>query len=205
MSRPKVQEASKDNSYITYLSLQRKMPVNSGDIVFMGGKQVSDCDWYELLNNCKIKNRGVPGNRINNELKRLDFILENAPSQLFLLFGTEDLNAGLSTDSILVQYKDFVQFIREKSPMTEVIIQSVLPVNNHLPNSKINVNPKNIEELNKKLKEFALDNGIVFLNLYDDLCDNSGLLNPFYSAGDGFLLNSTGYEIWRDRVMSFVR
>ena len=85
MSRPKVREALKDNSYVTYLSLQRQMPVNNGDIVFMGGKQVSDCDWHELLNNCRIKNRGVPGNRINNELKRLDFMLENTPKIKTLL------------------------------------------------------------------------------------------------------------------------
>ena len=205
MSRPKKVQLPKDNSYMTYLSLQRQLPVNNGDIVFMGGKQVSDCAWHELLNNCKVKNRGVPGNRINNELVRLNQILENTPSQLFLLFGIDDLDAGTSPDLVFDQYKKFVQLVREKSPMTEVIIQSVLPVNNKLPNSKMIVKAEDIEELNKKLKEFALDNGIIFLNLYNDFCDESGSLNPFYSVGDGFLLNSTGYEMWRERVKSFVR
>jgi len=205
MSRPKVRMMSQDNSYITYVSLQRQMPVNNGDIVFMGGKQVSDCAWHELLNNCKIKNRGVPGARINNELTRLNAILEHTPFQLFLLFGIDDLHAGLSPDSVMGQYEKFVQFARERSPMTEVVILSVLPVNSNLPNSKMKIKKEDIEELNKKLREFALGNGIVFLNMYDDFCDASGLLNQFYSVGDGFLLNATGYEIWRERVKSFVR
>jgi lysophospholipase L1-like esterase len=204
MSHPKVQ-VSKDNSYLTYLTLQQQMPVNNGDIVFMGGEQVADCAWHEWLNNCKIKNRGVPGIRISNELTRLDLILGNAPSQLFLLFGIDDLNAGSSPDAVFEQYKKFVQFAKEKSPMTEIIIQSVLPVNSKLPTSKIKVKTADIEELNKKLKEFALANGIVFLNLYDDFSNEYGSLNPFYSVGDGFLLNATGYEMWLERVKPFVR
>ena len=182
MSRPKVQPSPKDNSYITYLSLQRYLPVNDGDIVFMGGKQVSDCAWHELLNNCKVKNRGIPGARINNELARLNLILENSPSQLFLLFGIDDLNAGVSPDLVLEQYEKFVQVVREKSPMTEVIIQSVFPVNSRLPHAKMKVKAEDIEELNQKLKAFALDNGIIFLNLYNDFCNESGVLNPFYSV-----------------------
>ena len=205
MSRPKAQMISKDNSSVTYLSLQRQMLVNNGDIVFMGGKQVSDCAWHELFDNCKIKNRGVPGARIGNELTRLDAILEHTPFQLFLLFGIDDLQAGLSPDSVMGQYEKFVQFARERSPMTEVVILSVLPVNSNLPNSKMKIKKEDIEELNQKLKEFALNNGIVFLNLHDDFCDAYGSLNMFYSAGDGFLLNATGYDMWRERIKSFVR
>ncbi len=206
MSRPKM--LIKDNSHMTYLSLnslQRKLTVESGDIVFMGGKQVADCPWYELLDNCKVKNRGVPGALINNELVRLDAILGNSPSQLFLLFGIDDLNTGASPDIVLEQYIKFIRLIREKSPMTEVIIQSVLPVNNRLPNYNMGVNATDIETFNKKLKAFALENGIVFLNLYDDFCDESGSLNPFYAVADGFLLSGTGYEIWQERLKSFVR
>ena len=204
MSRPKVQTLV-DNSHITYLSLQQQMPVNNGDIVFMGGKQVSDCAWHELLGNCKIKNRGVPGAHINNEFARLNFILGNSPSQLFLLFGIDDLNAGLTPDLVLEQYKNLIQSIRKKSPMTEIIVQSVLPLNSKVTNSKIKVKAEDIEELNKNLKEFVLSNGIVFLNLYDDFCNESGGLNPLYSIGDGFLLNGTGYNMWLERVKSFIR
>jgi len=204
MSRPKVQ-LMRDNSHATYLSQQRLLPVNNGDIVFMGGKQVSDGAWYELLDNCRVKNRGVPGARISNEQARLSPILSNTPSQLFLLFGIDDLNAGMSPDAVLEQYENFVRFVRENSPMTEIIIQSVLPVNSNLSNSRMKVKANDIEELNQKLREFALGNGIVFLNLYDDFSDGSGSLGQYYSIGDGFLLNGTGYEMWRDRVKSFVR
>ena len=203
MSRPKVRQV-KDNSYMTHVTLQQYLSVNEGDIVFMGGKQISDCPWHELLNNCKIKNRGIPGARINNELTRLNLILENSPAQLFLLFGIDDLNAGISPDLVLDQYERFIQTVREKSPMTEVIIQSVLPINSQAFNFK-NVKITDIQELNQKLKAFALDHGIVFLNLYDDFSNESGVLNPHYSVGDGFLLNGTAYEMWRERVRSFVR
>jgi lysophospholipase L1-like esterase len=204
MSRPKVQQL-KDNSHYTYYSIQQYLPVNNGDIVFMGGKQVSDCPWHELLGNCRIKNRGIPGALLNNELARLDLILKNSPSQLFLLFGIDDLSAGNLPGSVFDQYERFVRTARKKSPMTEVIIQSVLPVNNYSPFSPVKVKPEDIEALNEKLKEFALDNGIVFLNLYDDFSNQSGILISGYSIGDGFLLNGVGYEMWRDRVKSFVR
>ncbi len=204
MSRPKEVQL-KDNSQFTYYGIQKKLPVNNGDIVFMGGKHVSDAPWHELLNNCKIKNRGVPGARLKNELERLDFILQNSPSQLFLLFGIDDLNAGDSSGLVFEQYEKFVRTVRQKSPMTEVIIQSVFPVNSKTSMARIKVKAKDIEALNKKLKEFALDNGIVFLNLYDDFSNGSGYLLPAYSIGDGFLLSSIGYEMWSERVKSFVR
>ncbi len=199
MSRPKVLQAE-DNSPQAYRSLQRYLTVNNGDIVFMGGKQVSDCAWNELLDNCRIKNRGIPEARINEELARLNFILKNSPSQLFLLFGIDDLNAGSPPDLVFEQYRNFVQTIRKKSPMTEIIIQSVLPVTSY---SSMKVKTEDIETLNEKMKEFALDNGIVFLNLYDDFRNEAGALG--YSAGDGFLLSGAGYEMWRERIKSFIR
>jgi len=203
MSRPKVQQL-RDNAPLTYYSVQQNLPVNNGDIVFMGGKQVSDAPWHELLNNCKVKNRGIPGARISKELTRLNLILRNSPSQLFLLFGIDDLNAGDSPDLVFEQYKEFVRTVREKSPMTEIIIQSVFPVNSQSPLSPIKVKTEDIKALNEKLKEFALNNGIVFLNLYDDFSTESGGLSPGYAV-DGFLLNGIGYEMWRERVKAFVR
>ncbi len=204
MSRPKAVQV-KDNSALTYRYLQQRFTIDNGDIVFIGGKQVADCAWHELLDNCRIKNRGIPGTRIRDELSRLNVVLQNSPSQLFLLLGIDDLRAGVPPASVFEQYKELVLAVRQKSPMTEIIIQSVLPVNDRLPYSAVKVKPEDIGTLNQMLREFALDNRIVFLNLYNDFVSEKGLLAPVFSVGDGFLLNATGYEMWRERVKSFVR
>lgn len=204
MSRPK-KSLVKDNSRSAFLSLQRQMPVNYGDIVFLGGQQVMNCPWSELLGDCRVKNRGIPTAFINNEKVRLNSLLQNAPSQLFLLLGIDDLNEGVSPEIVLDDYKKLIDFIRQKSPMTEMIVLSVLPINSGLSNFPLKVTTAEIETLNRELKKYVLDNGIVFLNLYNDFSDEKGVLRSSYSAGDGFSLNSSGYFLWKERIQMFMR
>jgi lysophospholipase L1-like esterase len=188
----------------TYFQLQQRLSVGADDIVFMGGQQIATCEWYELLDDCKIKNRGISGARIVSDSDRLDNILKNAPSQLFLLYGIDELNAGIPVQTVVEQYQNFVNTILANYPMTEIIIQSVLPVGKE--QQRIKVRNETISELNMEMKEFALENGIVFIDLYHDfLNEERDAIQPLYTVGDGYLLSASGYMLWRDRIESFLR
>jgi lysophospholipase L1-like esterase len=203
MSRP-LGRIYTDSSVNTYFQLQQKLPVNSEDIVFMGGQQIANCDWYELLDNCKIKNRGIPGAQIIRDTDRLDKILKNGPAQVFLLYGIDELNAGVSVETVVEQYKNFVNFILANSPMTEILIQSVFPVAKE--QQRIKVRNEDIEEFNMEMKEFALENGIVYIDLYSDfLNEEKDGIRISYTVGDGYLLSATGYTLWKDRIQSFIK
>jgi len=204
LSRPRIIMMS-DNSFVTRLMLQKSMPINYGDIVFMGGKQVADCDWREFLNDNRARNRGIPGMRISQDMSRLDQLLENSPAQLFLLYGIDELSTGSSPAVIVEQYKQLIQSIRERSPMTEIIVQSVFPVNYTAREFKKSNMKNRIETLNRELKDYVLSNGIVFSDLYDEFLDEKGGLNPAYFMNDGFSLSAKGYEHWKERIEWFMQ
>ena len=53
---------------------------------------------------------------------------------------------------------------------------------------------EDIKEINRQLKKYAKENNITFINIYDKLVDDEGLLNADYTT-DGLHINENGYEV----------
>ena len=137
------------NTYPPYYFHQKSqfeiLPNSDSNIIFLGDSITDECEWAELLGNPNVKNRGISGDTIDRILNRLDEIVESQPKNIFLMVGINDfLNSGKSVKKTLKDYKKILLVIRQKTPITQVFVQSVLPVNNKINRFLLN-NDKVIE------------------------------------------------------------
>lgn len=168
------------------------LPQSESDIIFLGDSITDLCEWAELFKNDRIKNRGICGDTTEGILNRLIRVIESKPQKLFLMIGINDLNGGRKLTDILNSYRIISETIKNKTPATQVFIQSVLPVNAKLF-QKYN---EKIISLNAKLKDLAQEFSFEYMDLYNYFLDSNNELDARYTT-DGLHLNGQGYLIWK--------
>lgn len=91
-------------------------------------------------------------------------------------------------------YKKLIRGIREVSPDTDIILQSVFPVTKEYSDAHDGVITNDgIDTLNEWAKEIALDEGLRYLDTCSILKDKNGAQLSKYSEGDGVHMNKEAY------------
>ncbi len=178
------------------------LPNTEGEIIFLGDSITDRCEWNEMFTSTKVKNRGLSGDETFGVLNRLDEVLESNPSQIFLMIGVNDLRHEVPFETVVKNYKEIVENIRTKSSSTEIIIQSLLPVNNNIKDAKTENGL--IKKLNEEIKQISGKNDIIFVDLFSLMIDDKGNLKEEYS-NDGLHINGAAYLIWKAAINSYIK
>jgi len=147
-----------------------------------------------------LKLRGIAGEFTDGILRRLDPITTGKPKQIFLMIGVNDLILH-RPPHILSNYKAIVEQIKSASPETELIVQSILPINNKVKNTSLS--NQDILALNKGIQEIATDFSLKYVDLHQKFKDSEGKLDAKYTL-DGIHLNRAGYELWTSEINNLV-
>jgi len=201
-NKSKAAQAANQPYYLHQTSLFQILPTSNSEIIFLGDSITDECEWAELLKNPNIKNRGISGDTTKGILDRLEDIVKSQPKKIFLMIGINNfIHYAQSVEEILVDYKNIITAIRDKSPSTEIFIQSVLPVNK--TKYGINVNNSNVIKLNLSLKGLAEEFGLQYIDLFSHFSDSQNQLDPSYSL-DGVHLNGQAYLVWKQVIEKYV-
>lgn len=201
--------AQKEGKYSTYYyqraSLFEVLPVDSDDILFVGNSITDGGEWCELFQNPNVKNRGISGDTTQGVYDRLDALLKGTPAQIFLLIGINNVPRGESADSIAAGIRRIVQRIRQESPATEVLVQSVLPVtpqygkfDGHTSRWQL------VPEINRRVRRLAQEEKVIYIDLFSHFADAEGKMKPEYT-NDGLHLKGNGYLLWKEVVQPFLK
>lgn len=190
--------------YYQRASLFDKLPVHRDDIVFVGNSLTQICEWDELFDNPRIKNRGIIGDVVQGIRDRIDCVVSGHPKKIFLLCGTNDVSHDLSADSIATAIGSLVDYIRSSSPDSKLYVQSLLPVNDTFGRYKA-MNGKNpvINEINRKVASMADEKGFTWIDAHSIFVDADGNLDRRYT-NDGLHVMGDGYLHWRDLLLPYV-
>lgn len=174
--------------------------LSEGQIVFIGD---SITDGYHLNNHYNdlplaTYNRGIGGDTTTGVIARLKTSLfDIKPAKVVMLIGINDINGGRTNDEIMTNYKTIIEGIQTNLPATQIICQSVLPMDARvtawgidLPNAI-----ETIKDLNARIKTYVESKGILFVDLFTHFKDENDQLIPSYSY-DGLHPNAAGYEVW---------
>lgn len=196
------QEVQIDSSYANGHYLQRldffgKIPDQKNEIVFLGNSITEAGDWSDIIPEEYVLNRGISGDITFGVVARLDKVLKNKPSKLFVLIGVNDLKRGIPNEMIVQNYEEIVARVKQKSPGTELYLQSVLPINEGLLIEPFKmVKTENINYLNNALQELAKESRLVeYVNLWKVLADDQGQLKKEFTP-DGIHLKPVAYIDW---------
>jgi lysophospholipase L1-like esterase len=178
----------------------------SGAVVMLGDSQTEQCEWAELLHKYALPqpvlNRGIVGDQVEGLRGRLPEVLRHRPSKIFLCIGVNDLLLDKDYRTIEQGYRDIVRKIRSDSKSTQLVLISVLPVNNEV--KRIGISNQQITELNNRIQQIARDNAVPYVDLFTPLLDGTGNLNERFTT-DGIHLNGDGYLRWRTAIEPFLK
>ncbi len=181
------------------LTQQQLLSTRQADTVFLGDSITAGGLWSELFDKTAIANRGVNGDTIQDVLERLDSVVALRPRRLLLMIGMNNLIKGISHDDTRNNYETLFERLAQELPDTEILVQSVLPANDH---SIADVNDQ-VPALNATLVQLCEDYGWTYLNLHPEFAGADGQLREELS-NDGIHLLGAGYELWRTLVLEQV-
>lgn len=199
------QNVSHSTFYYQRVSLFEKLPTSNEDIIFLGNSITNGGEWAELLNDKRVKNRGISGDVCTGVLDRLNSIVAGQPSKIFLMIGINDLARGTSADSILFKTEQIIDKIKSDSPNTSIYIQSILPVNESFGMFNGHTQHKNIiKPLNERLECLADKKSVRFVDLYSHFIrPGTHSLDTKYT-NDGLHLMGEGYLKWIELIKPYI-
>ena len=168
-------------------------------VIFLGDSITYGGDWSKLFPDLTVDNRGIGGDTTTGLLNRLDEVIAQKPSKIFLMIGTNDLCYGRSVPDIVANYRQILERFHSKLPDTEVYVQSVLPFNETIfPSNSLRTNV-NIGHLNSEIRHLAYEFKHPFINLAPSFTGPDGQL-PARLTSDGLHLSNAGYLLWRNQI-----
>lgn len=162
--------------------------------------------WDSLFGNYRVLNMGFGWDRTQNVLWRLDHgeLDGLRPRTVIINIGTnntsETPNARMNTSAEVVEGVCAIcGRVRSKVPGTKIILMAVFP------REQSPANPRRIliNEINKQLEAFAMEQKITFVNIGPKMLSTDGTLSNDI-AGDFCHPTEKGYQIWADAIRSLI-
>ncbi len=168
-------------------------------VVFMGDSITDIWKLDKYFPGKPYINRGIGGQTTPQMLIRFrPDVIDLQPKVVVILAGTNDIagNTGpMTVGEIEANLKTMTELARAHN--IHVVLSSVLPVNNYTERSKMFFPlrpPEQIVELNRWIKDYAAQNGCIYLDYFSAMVDDKGLLKADL-ADDGLHPNDKGFAV----------
>ena len=165
-------------------------------VVFMGDSITEEWSnlYPEYFTEKGYINRGIGGQTTPQMLIRFKpDVVDLKPEIVVILAGTNDIagntgpsNAKMITDNI------FSMAEIAKAYKMKVVLSSILPVYQYDWAREIKDPPSTIQAVNDALKQYASDQGLIYLDYFSSMVDERQGLNSDYTS-DGVHPNENGY------------
>jgi lysophospholipase L1-like esterase len=174
-------------------------------VVFMGDSITDGWKLNEYFPDMPYINRGISGQTTPQMLLRFrPDVIDLKPRVVVILAGTNDI-AGNTGPMTLEAIEGNIASMAELSRANgiNVVLSSVLPVSDYNKDKSgkpiirtVQRQPAQILELNRWMKSFAAERGLVYLDYFTATIDDKGFFREEL-ANDGLHPNAKGYEIMK--------
>lgn len=179
-----------------------KKTIINPNIVFFGDSITDYYDLDKFFPNVKKVNSGISGNRTWDLKKDMyNRVYRYNPSKVIILIGINNLlYEDSSVEDIEKDIKEIMNDIHKELPNTEILLQSIYPINDdwrlyhrsEVP--KDDVLTKKIVDINTKLESFCKKNDYQYIDVFKELSDDDCKFKKEYTD-DGLHPNDKGYEV----------
>lgn len=168
--------------------------LTKGRVVFFGDSITNGWDLGASFPGHPYVNRGINGQTTSQMLLRFHQDVVNLrPESVVILGGINDLAVGASIEQIENNYAGMAEMARVNH--LRIYIGSVLPVGS----SHRSYGAKNIIALNEWLQKYCSQTGATYIDYWQKLVDQNGLLSREFSA-DGLHPNPAGYAVMTEVI-----
>ena len=167
------------------------------NILFFGDSLTSEANWNDFfLDYNYISNKGQEGNNTADALKRIETVLKNNPSKVFIMLGINDIFQSIPTNDIISNYELIIDILLKDK--INVFVQSTISC--YIPYCGAETSNQ-VNELNKALIVLTSKKNVQFINL-SELSSVYGLQEKY--TRDGIHLSFIGYEYWIHQLKPFL-
>jgi len=175
-------------------------------VVFMGNSITEGWSQYSpgLFSGKPYINRGISGQTTPQMLIRFRAdVIDLEPEVVIILAGTNDIAGNTGPSSLEMIINNLVSMAElAKANDIKVILCSVLPAYDY-PWSPGNNPDKKIPALNRMIKNYAENNGFIYLDYFSAMVDEQNGLKDEYTY-DGVHPNEAGYKVMVPLVMNAI-
>lgn len=176
------------------------MPITDNDILIFGDGEIKTAEWWELLGNPNVKNRGTGWNNggdIATTSKEVDATWAatgadktGCPKAIFLYTATSDVTGSTDMSTVQTSYSALVNKLKEKAPNAKIYVMAIHPRYNNAT-----LNTGRITTFNTWLQNTlaAGDDAVRFVDTYTPLLNGNN--------ADGSYVNSNQYLLGRGSVL----
>ncbi|NLV49086.1 MAG: hypothetical protein GXY20_00155 [Clostridiales bacterium] len=137
--------------------------------------------------------------RDGTEITIRDAVIREMPEYMIITLGVNGVSF-MDETYFKAEYTSLVNDIKELSPNTKIILQSIFPIAENYEHQS-SINNQNISAANRWVCDIAEECGVRFLNTASVLVGADGWLPEAYQNGDGIHLNSEGFG----KVINYIR
>ncbi len=176
-------------------------PAGENRVVFLGDSITDSWDLAKYFPGKPYTNRGISGQTTPQMLVRFrQDVIALRPKVVVILAGTNDIagNTGpMTLEEIEANYASMAELARAHG--IRVVLSSITPVNGYTEKAQRFFplrSPREIQDLNHWLKDYAAKNGDVYLDYFSAMVDDKGLLKLELSE-DGLHPDDAGYRLMK--------
>ncbi len=134
-----------------------------------------------------------------SEISIKDAVAKKQPEYMLITLGVNGVSF-MDEQYFITEYTNLVLAVKEASPNTKIILNSIYPVSASYPVSNGITNEK-IDAANVWIERIANSTGIKYLDSESVLKGSDGYLPESYNNGDGLHLNADSFAL----VMNYLR
>ena len=176
------------------------MPISNNDIMIFGDAEIKTAEWWELLGNPNVKNRGTGWNNsgdIATTSKEVDATWaatgankSGCPGAIFVYTGTNDVTGSTAMATVQSNYTALINKLKTKAPTAKIYVMAIHPRYNNA-----SLNTGRITTFNNWLKNTlaAGDANVKFVDTYTPLLNGDN--------ADGNYVNSNQYLLGKGSVV----
>lgn len=172
-------------------------------VVFLGDSITDGWKLAEYFPNQPYINRGISGQTTPQMLIRMQpDVIAHKPKVMVLLAGTNDISANtgpVTNEFIEGNIRSIVELAHANG--INVVLSSIMPISDYNKNAKgepivrsVQRPPDRILAINKWIKSYCDEKGLVYLDYFTAMVDDKGFLKAEL-ANDGLHPNAEGYKI----------
>ena len=185
---------------------EREGGITSQSIVMLGNSLTENGkDWSQRLGNSHVINRGIIGDNTVGMTERLCQITPHQPRAIFLMAGINNMVNNAPVINVAQQVISLIEAIREQTPQTKLIVESLLPINEKNGRWRTLAGRTNdIPLTNMYIRAYCESHDIVFIDLFNKMTKpGTNVLREELSA-DGLHITEAGYAIWENELKKHI-
>lgn len=188
----RAQDPRYEKEVAAFEALDRLNPPAKGQIVFVGSSTMVSWDAVTYFPDMKVINRGLWGSALIDSTRLIDrIVLPYEPRLVVVYAGDNDIDAGLTSEDVIVQFERFVRAVHAKLPQTRIVFIGIKPS----PQRWLTID--RARATNERIRTLcSRDDRLAYLDVDGVMLGWDEKPRPELFLSDGLHLSAQGYQLW---------